>query len=199
MYFPVLHNNMGVHKHTHTHTHTHTQTHTRMHACTHVHTCVHMYTGTHFITIKKALLEYLSVKIGLEWSKMASKATLSHLKTRIFPGGHAPDPPSFIHAYTCTHARTSYAYLHAPLLSLHCMCFISLGYHIRYFSQKTGRRTAVSLCTYGDRPGIDRCTYGVRTGVVCTYAVSFSLADAFAIGSWLLSFRLKTKFATLRS
>ena len=71
--------------------------------------------------------------------------------------------------------------------------------NIRYFSQKTGRRTAVSLCTYGDRPGIDRCTYGVRTGVVCTYAVSFSLADAFAIGLWLLSFRLKTKFATLRS
>ena len=71
--------------------------------------------------------------------------------------------------------------------------------YVRYFSQKTGRRTAVSLCTYGDRPGIDRCTYGVRTGVVCTFAVSFSLADAFAIGLWLLSFRLKTKFATLRS
>ena len=75
----------------------------------------------------------------------------------------------------------------------------SVRKHVRYFSQKTGRRTAVSLCTYGDRPGIDRCTYGVRTGVVCTYAVSFSLADAFAIGLWLLSFRLKTKFATLRS
>ena len=41
--------------------------------------------------------------------------------------------------------------------------------YVRYFSQKTGRRTAVSLCTYGDRPGIDRCTYGVRTGVVCFY------------------------------
>ena len=83
------------------------------------------------------------------------------------------------------------------------VCSFSVSYvyvqHVRYFSQKTGRRTAVSLCTYGDRPGIDRCTYGVRTGVVCTYAVSFSLADAFAIGLWLLSFRLKTKFATLRS
>ena len=89
---------------------------------------------------------------------------------------------TYIHGYMGTYS--TYRYIHT---------------YIRYFSQKTGRRTAVSLCTYGDRPGIDRCTYGVRTGVVCTFAVSFSLADAFAIGLWLLSFRLKTKFATLRS
>ena len=38
----------------------------------------------------------------------------------------------------------------------------------------------------------------VRTGVVCAYAV-FSLADAFAIGLWLLSLNLVTKFATLHS
>ena len=38
----------------------------------------------------------------------------------------------------------------------------------------------------------------VRTGVVCAYAV-FSLADAFAIGLWLLPLNLATKFATLHS
>ena len=83
-----------------------------------------------------------------------------------------------------------------------CICHVYVyisHIYIRYFSQKTGRRMAVKLCTYGDQPGIDRCTYGVRTGVVCAYAVFFSLADAFAIGLLLLSFRLKTKFATLRS
>ena len=88
------------------------------------------------------------------------------------------------------------------LMRTYVICMLMHTYstrYVRYFSQKTGRRTAVNLCTYGDRPGIDRCTYGVRTDVVCAYAVFFSLADAFAIGLWLLSFRLKTKFVTLRS
>ena len=42
---------------------------------------------------------------------------------------------------------------------------------VQHFSQKrTGRCTAVKLCTYGDRLGIDRCTYSVCTGAVCSYA-----------------------------
>ena len=106
-YTPALHNISGrsqTHTHTHayTHTHIHTHTHTRAHACTHAHThmCAHVriHTGTHCITIEKALFE---CENHLEWSKMASNATLSHLKTRIFPGGACPRPPlvSYVYIY----------------------------------------------------------------------------------------------------
>ena len=56
-----------------------------------------------------------------------------------------------------------------------------------------------SVCV---RTVTDRALTAVRTAyvrVLFVPTVSFSLADAFAIGLWLLSFRLKTKFATLRS
>ena len=53
------------------------------------------------------------MKIGLEWSKMASNATLSHLKLLAYSlGGMPPDPPSFIYIDILLHSIYISAYIH---------------------------------------------------------------------------------------
>ena len=121
MYTPALHNIYG---HAQTHTHTHTHARACMHTRTYTHVCTCIHTGTHCIR-----RPYLSVKIGLEWSKMASNATLSHLKLKFSLGGHAPRPPSFICIiYIPLHSIYISAYTYI-ITALHVF-YRCLGYHI---------------------------------------------------------------------
>ena len=68
------------------------------------------------------------MKISLEWYKMASNATFSHLKTRIFPGGACPQTPLVSYVYIPLHS----IYISACtsiITALHVF-YRCLGYHI---------------------------------------------------------------------
>ena len=86
-----------------------------MHTRTYTHACVHMYTYRPYLQ--------LGVKIGLELSKMASNATLSHLKLKFSLGGACPQTPLvslhsiYISAYT------------SIITALHVF-YRCLGYHL---------------------------------------------------------------------
>ena len=164
MYTPALHNIYG-HAQTHTHTHTHTR------ACTHAHTNVcNTHTGTHCIR-----RPYLSVKIGLEWSIMASNATLSHLKTQIFPGGGGgggggggmPQTPlvSYVYIYPCT----PYTYLQCSIhLYYHCTACVLEMSRIPHIHTCTCPPTI--LCKYPPPPPPSPCyIHTIHTPNLCVY------------------------------
>ena len=83
---------------------------------------VRIHTGIHFMTIEKALLE---CQISLEWSKIASNATLYKLKTQFFSWGACPRPPWF-HTYIPLHSITISA---CTSSYYHCTVCV-IGYHI---------------------------------------------------------------------